>query len=51
MIHDLASLVCLTLKQLEMHGCVFSATAIDGLLLKHQAINIHGVDQVFIALK
>ena len=39
--------ICSTLtnKQLEMHhGCVLSTVATDGLVLKHQAINIHTAD-------
>ena len=36
----------LKLKQLEMHGCVFSIVATDALVLKHQAISIHSVDQI-----
>ena len=31
-------------KQPEMHGWVLSAVAIDGLVLKHQAISIHNAD-------
>ena len=37
-------------KQLEMHGFLLSTVATDVLLLKHQAINIHCADQLFIVL-
>ena len=41
----------LTLEQLEMHECIFSTVATDVLVLKHQAISIHSVDQLFIVLE
>ena len=31
-----------------MHGCMLSAVATDALVLKHQAISIHGTDLTFI---
>ena len=34
----------LTHKQLETHGCILRAVATDALVLKHQAISIHGAD-------
>ena len=37
-------------KQLEMHGCIISTVATDALVLKHQAISIHGADGVSVAL-
>ena len=40
----------LTHKQLDMHGCVLSTAATDALVLKHQAISIQSVDQIFIVL-
>ena len=33
-----------------MHGCVPSTLATDALVLKHQAIIIHGADLIFIVL-
>ena len=40
----------LTHKQTEMHGCILSNVATDGLVLKHQANSIHSADKVFIVL-
>ena len=40
----------ITHKQLETHGCVPITVATDGLALNHQAIAIHSVDQISIAL-
>ena len=40
----------LSLKELEMCGCVPSAVATDDLVLKHQAISIHSADQISIVL-
>ena len=40
----------LTHKQLEMHGCVLSIVATDGLVLKHQAISTHIADYIVIIL-
>ena len=37
-------LMNLTHKQLETHGCVLSAVASDGLVLKHQGISFHSAD-------
>ena len=34
------SILVLTTKQLEMHGCVLSTVASDAPVLKHQAISI-----------
>ena len=46
---QLAVLECaLTHKQLELHGCILSTVATDGLALKHQAISIHSADWIFI---
>ena len=42
--------ICSTLKQLEMHGCILSTLATDALVLKHQAISIHSADKIFIVL-
>ena len=39
----------LTPKRLEMHGCTFNIMDVDDLVLKHQAISIHGVDELVIA--
>ena len=44
------SISMLTHKQLETHGCILSTVATDALVLKHQAISIHSVDQIFITL-
>ena len=41
----------LTLKQLERHVCIFSTVATNALVLKHQGISIHSVDEIFIALE
>ena len=43
-------MLLLTHKQLEMHRCVQSTVATDGLVLKHQAINILNADNTTIAL-
>ena len=43
-------LPALKLKQLEMHGCVFSIVATDALVLKHKAISIQSVDQISMVL-
>ena len=40
----------LTHKQLEIHGCVISSVATDGLVLKHQAISSHTIDKIVIVL-
>ena len=40
----------LTHKQLETHGCVHSTVATDVLVLQHQAINIHTVEEIIIVL-
>ena len=41
---QIQSLVPLTLKHRETHGCVVSTVATDALVLKHQAISIHNAD-------
>ena len=38
------NLFALTLKQLEMHGCILSNDTTDTLVLKHQAISTHNAD-------
>ena len=38
----------LTLKWLEMHGCVISTAATAVLVLKHQSISSHGADKISI---
>ena len=41
----------MVLKQLEMHGCVLSTVATDGLVLKHQAISsTHSAEEIFMLL-
>ena len=40
----------LTHNQLEMHRCVLSTVAADALVVKHQALSIHGANQISIAL-
>ena len=40
----------ITLKQLETHGCELSTEVTDALVLKHQVISTHSVDQIFIEL-
>ena len=42
--------IFLTHKWQEMHGCPLSTVATDALVLKHQAISIHSIDWIFIAL-
>ena len=44
------SALYLSHKQLEMHGAILSTVATDALVLKHQAISIHTVDQISSAL-
>ena len=44
------SWVALTLKLLEIHGCVLSTVATDALVLKHQAISTHIAEKMFIVL-
>ena len=34
----------LTLRCLEVHGCILSNVATDALVLKYQAISIHSAD-------
>ena len=41
----------LTHKQLETHECVLSTVATDVLVLKHQAISIHGAELIVIVLQ
>ena len=41
----------LTHKPPEKHGCVLSTEAADDLVLKHQAIDIHSADKIFIILE
>ena len=36
----------LTHKQLETHACVLNTVATDALVLKHQVICIHSVDNI-----
>ena len=38
------TLMQLTPKHRETHGCVVSTVATDALVLKHQAISIHNAD-------
>ena len=40
----------LTHKQLEMLWYILSTVATDALVLKHQAISIYSVEQIFIVL-
>ena len=42
--------VILTYKQLETSGCLLSPVANDALVLKHQAISIYSVNQMFTVL-
>ena len=37
-------------KQLEIHGCLLSTVATDGLVLKRQAISSHIADKIYIIL-
>ena len=46
-----SNITVLTIKQLEMHGCVFSTVATDALFLKHHALSIPSADQISIALQ
>ena len=39
---------CVTHKQLETHGCIFSTVATDAMVLKHQGISIHSTDCILI---
>ena len=41
----------LTLKHQETYGCIFNTVATDALVLKHQAISIHSVDEILIVLE
>ena len=43
-------LIYLTHKHQQIHGCVLSTVATDGLVLKHQAISIHSVE-IFIVFE
>ena len=47
---DLTSAHPLSYKQWGNHGCVVSSVATDGLVLKHQAISIHGAGYILIVL-
>ena len=40
-----------THKQLERHGCILSNVATDAQALKHQAISIHRINQMSIAME
>ena len=40
----------LTYKQLEMRRYILGTVVTDGMVLKHQAISIHSVDEIFIVL-
>ena len=40
----------LTLKQLEMYGCILSIVATDPLVLKHQTISAHNAEKTLIDL-
>ena len=40
----------LTHKQMEMHGYKLITLAADALVLKHQTISIHSVDEIFFVL-
>ena len=42
--------MCLTHKQLEMHGCILSIVATDVLVLMHQGISTNSADYIFIVL-
>ena len=44
------TILWLTHKHLETHGCILSTVATDVLVLKHQDISIHSTDQSCIAL-
>ena len=45
-----SKLVKLTNKKLETNGCVLITEATEALVLNHQAISMHSVDQISIAL-
>ena len=37
-------------KFMQMHECIFNTVATDALVLKHQPINTHNADWIFIIL-
>ena len=44
------TLLMLTHKWLEMHGCIINTVATDDLVLKYQVISSHNADKIFIEL-